>query len=89
MYVDGAIGDCKDKNVVLVDDIVDTAGTIVKAANLIKENGAASVRAIASHCIMSGPASERVMASALDEIIFADSIPFRGNCPKLRQLSAS
>ena len=75
--------------VVLVDDIVDTAGTIVKAANLIKENGAASVRAIASHCILSGPASERVMASALDEIIFTDSIPFRGNCPKLRQLSAS
>ncbi|MBQ2877329.1 MAG: ribose-phosphate pyrophosphokinase, partial [Bacteroidaceae bacterium] len=61
------IGDVEGKNVVLVDDIVDTAGTISKAANLMMENGALSVRAIASHCIMSGNASERVRESAMTE----------------------
>ena len=54
------IGDVKDKNVILIDDMVDTAGTITKAADIMKETGARSVRAIASHCVMSGPASERV-----------------------------
>ena len=81
------IGDCVGKNVVLIDDMVDTAGTIVKAANIIKDMGAASVRAVASHCVMSGSASVRVMNSALDEIVFTDSIPFKGSCPKLKQLS--
>ena len=69
------IGDVKGMDVVLVDDIVDTAGTITKAADLIMANGANSVRAIASHCIMSGPADERVEASALSEMVFTDSIP--------------
>mgnify|MGYP001744573953 FL=1 len=54
------IGDVKDKNVIIVDDMVDTAGTITKAADVMKEAGAKSVRAIASHCVMSGPATERV-----------------------------
>ena len=83
------IGDCVNKNVVLVDDMVDTAGTIVKAANIIKESGAASVRAIASHCLMSRPATERVMSSALEEIVFTDSIPFYRCCPKLKQISVA
>ena len=83
------IGDCEGKNVVLIDDMVDTAGTIVKAANLIKESGATSVRAIASHCVMSGPASDRVMDSALEEIVFTDSIPFNRYCAKLKQLSVA
>ena len=83
------IGDCVGKDVVLVDDMVDTAGTIVKAANLIKASGASSVRAIASHCVMSGPASERVMESALEEIVFTDSIPFNKHCPKVKQLSVA
>lgn len=61
------IGDVEGMDVVLVDDIVDTAGTITKAADLIMSRGANSVRAIASHCIMSGPADERVQASALKE----------------------
>jgi hypoxanthine phosphoribosyltransferase len=52
------IGDVKNKNVILIDDMVDTAGTITKAADIMKEAGAISVRAIASHCVMSGPASE-------------------------------
>ncbi len=81
------IGDVKDKNVVLVDDIVDTAGTISKAANLMIENGAKSVRAIASHCIMSGNASERVRESSLTEIVFTNSIPYNKSCPKVKQLS--
>lgn len=83
------IGDCKGKDVILIDDMVDTAGTIVKAANLIKESGAASVRAVASHCVMSGPATDRVMESALEEIVFTDSIPFTKICPKVKQLSVA
>lgn len=61
------IGDVKNKNVILIDDMVDTAGTITKAADIMKEAGAISVRAIASHCVMSGPASERVQNSGLEE----------------------
>lgn len=83
------IGDCDGKDVVLIDDMVDTAGTIVKAANLIKVSGAASVRAIATHCVMSGPAPERVLESALEEIVFTDSIPFNKECPKVKQLSVA
>ena len=81
------IGDVKGMDVVLVDDMVDTAGTITKAADLIKSMGANSVRALASHCIMSGPADERVSNSQLEEIVFTDSIPYQGNCKKIKQLS--
>lgn len=83
------IGDVKGKNVVLVDDMVDTAGTITKAADLMKQAGALSVRACASHCVMSGPASERVQNSALDEIVFTDSIPYSNRCAKVKQLSVA
>lgn len=83
------IGDVKGMDVVLVDDIVDTAGTITKAADLIMSHGANSVRAIASHCIMSGPADERVEKSALKEMVFTDSIPYRGHCDKVKELSVS
>lgn len=83
------IGDVKGMDVILVDDIVDTAGTICKAADIIMENGANSVRAIASHCIMSGPANERVEASSLKEILFTDSIPYKGNCDKVKQISVA
>ena len=81
------IGDVKDMDVVLVDDMVDTAGTIPKAADLIKSKGARSVRALASHCIMSGPADERVENSQLEEMVFTDSIPYTGSCSKVKQLS--
>ena len=83
------IGDVKDKDVVLVDDMVDTAGTITKAANLMIENGAKSVRALASHAIMSDPASKRVDESALVEMIFTDSIPFTKECKKATIISIS
>ena len=83
------IGDVTGKDVVLVDDMVDTAGTITKAADLIMKMGARSVRACASHCVMSGPASERVQNSALEEIIFTDSIPYSNRCAKVKQLSVA
>lgn len=83
------IGDVQGADVVLLDDIVDTAGTITKAAQLMMENGARSVRAIASHCIMSDPASQRITDSPLVEMIFTDSIPYRGECKKVKQISVA
>ena len=83
------IGEVEGKNVVIVDDLVDTAGTITKAADLMIEAGAKSVRACASHCVMSGPASDRVQASALEEIVFTDSIPYTQRCAKVKQISVA
>ena len=83
------IGEVKGKNVVIVDDMVDTAGTITKAADLMKQAGALSVRACASHCVMSGPASERVQDSAIEEMVFTDSIPYTKRCSKVKQLSVA
>ena len=83
------IGDVKGKNVVIVDDMVDTAGSITKAAAIMKQEGALSDRAIATHCIMSGPATERVDASALEEMVFTDSIPYYGGSKKVVQLSCA
>lgn len=83
------IGDVKDKDVILVDDIVDTAGTICKAADLMIKNGARSVRAIASHAVLSDPATERIDASALSEMIFTDSIPLRKHSDKIRIVSVA
>lgn len=82
------IGDVFDANVILIDDMVDTAGTITKAADLMKKNGARSVRAYASHGVMSGPANERVEDSAIEEMVFTDSIHYdKKKCKKVRQLS--
>ena len=83
------IGEVEGKNVVIIDDMVDTAGTITKAADLMKASGAKTVRACASHCVMSGPASERVQNSALEEIVFTDSIPYTQRCAKVKQLSVA
>ncbi|MBR5699158.1 MAG: ribose-phosphate pyrophosphokinase [Prevotella sp.] len=83
------IGDVVGKNVVIIDDMVDTAGTITKAADLMIASGAKSVRACASHCVMSGPASDRVQESALEEIVFTDSIPYTNRCSKVKQLSVA
>ena len=69
------IGDVKDKNVILVDDIIDTAGTIVKAGQLIMDNGAKSVRAFATHAVCSGPAMERLANSVFEAVVVPDSIP--------------
>jgi ribose-phosphate pyrophosphokinase len=83
------IGEVEGKNVVIIDDMVDTAGTITKAADLMKQAGAKTVRACASHCVMSGPASDRVQESALEEIVFTDSIPYTQRCAKVKQLSVA
>ena len=85
------IGDVQGKNVVIVDDIVDTAGTICKAGDAMMEAGAKSVRALASHCVMSGDAPVRVDNSCLEEIVFTNSIPYRNSvpCKKLKQLSVA
>jgi ribose-phosphate pyrophosphokinase len=75
------IGDVKGKNVVIVDDMVDTAGTLCKAADVMMENGALSVRAICTHPVLSGQAYERIEASALKELIVTDSIPLKEGRP--------
>ena len=77
----------KDAEYILIDDMVDTAGTITKAANLMMSWGAKSVRAIASHAVMSDPASQRVQDSQLTEMIFTDSIPYTKECDKVHILS--
>ncbi|MGL4292979.1 MAG: ribose-phosphate pyrophosphokinase [Bacteroidales bacterium] len=81
------IGDVKGKNVILIDDMVDTAGTITKSADLMISMGALSVRAITSHAVMSDPATERVEKSQLEEIIFTDSIPYKKECDKVHVIS--
>ncbi len=84
------IGDVRGMDVLLIDDIVDTAGgTITKAADLIMDNGASSVRAIASHAVMSDPASSRIDKSKLKELIFTDSIPYPRKSDKVKILSVA
>lgn len=82
------IGDVAGKNVIIMDDMADTAGTLCKAANLMMEKGAKSVRAIVSHGVMSGKACENIMNSSLESLVFTDSIPFdTARCPKVKVLS--
>jgi len=83
------IGDVTGKNVVLVDDMVDTAGTLTKAADLMMERGALSVRAICTHSILSGNAYERLENSKLEELIVTDSIAVSQESPKIRVLSCA
>lgn len=83
------IGDVQGKNVVLVDDMVDTAGTLTKAADLMMERGALSVRAICTHAILSGNAYERIEKSQLAELIVTDSIPSKQQSDKIRVLSCA
>lgn len=83
------IGDVTGKNVVLVDDMVDTAGTLTKAADLMMERGALSVRAICTHPILSGNAYERINDSKLEELITTDSIPLKEQNDKIRVLSCA
>jgi ribose-phosphate pyrophosphokinase len=83
------IGDVTGKNVVLVDDMVDTAGTLTKAADLMIERGALSVRAICTHPILSGSAYERLENSKLEELIVTDSIPLKQESEKIRVLTCA
>ena len=83
------IGDVKGKNVILVDDMVDTAGTLTKAADLMIKRGAISVRAICTHALLSGNAYEKIEASKLEELIVTDSILPRISHPKVKVLSCA
>ncbi|MBL0050770.1 MAG: ribose-phosphate pyrophosphokinase [Bacteroidetes bacterium] len=80
------IGNVKGKDVVLVDDIIDTAGTMTKSAEMLMEQGANSVRAFCTHPVLSGPAYERIEASPLTEIIVCDTIPLKNPMPKIKVL---
>lgn len=81
------IGDVEGMDVVLVDDMVDTAGTITKAAELLKQKGAKTVRAIATHAVLSGPAYDRINNSALEELIVSNTIPQKQESSKIKVLS--
>jgi ribose-phosphate pyrophosphokinase len=87
------IGDVSGRTCILQDDIIDTAGTIVKAANALKANGAARVFACAVHGVLSGPAIERLEAAPLDQVIITNTIPLQSEkakcCTKIRQLSVA
>jgi ribose-phosphate pyrophosphokinase len=83
------IGDVEGKDVVLVDDLADTAGTISKAANLIKDKGANSVRAICTHPILSGKAYENIENSALEELIVSDTIQLKQENAKIKVLTVA
>jgi len=86
------IGDVKDQTCVIVDDMIDTAGTLCQAANALKEHGASAVYACASHPVLSGPAIDRIMDSCLEQVIITNTIPVDGKleeCPKLKQLSVA
>jgi ribose-phosphate pyrophosphokinase len=83
------IGNVEGKNVILVDDMVDTAGTLTKAADLMKERGALSVRAICTHALLSGDAYEKIEQSQLEELIVTDSIPPKVSHPKVKVLSCA
>ncbi|NOY49513.1 MAG: ribose-phosphate pyrophosphokinase [Chlorobi bacterium] len=83
------IGDVEGKDVVLVDDIIDTAGTITKAADLIKSHGAKTVRAFCTHPLFSGNAYERINSSVFDEVVVTDTIPLKQHSDKIRVLSTA
>ena len=81
------IGDVKGKHAILVDDIVDSGGTLCKAADAILDAGALSVRAYITHGVLSNGANKRIDASQLDELVISDSIPYEGKSSKIRQVS--
>jgi ribose-phosphate pyrophosphokinase len=86
------IGEIDGRNCVIMDDMIDTAGTLVKAAEVLKERGAQKVFAYCTHAVFSGPAIERIRASQLDEVVITDTIPLNDagvKCSKVRQLSVA
>ena len=86
------IGETEGRNCVIMDDMIDTAGTLVKAAEVLKARGAKSVYAYCTHAVFSGPAIERIRASMLDEVVITNTIPMTDAakvCPKVRQLSVA
>jgi len=83
------IGDVSGKDVLIIDDMCDTAGTLTKAADLLIDKGALSVRAFCTHAVLSGPAYERINSSKLTELIVTDTIPLQGESEKIRVISVA
>jgi len=83
------IGDVEGKDVILIDDMIDTAGTMTHGANALKERGATSVMAYATHGVLSGPAFDRIKNSSLDELIITNTIPLKKECNKITVLDTS
>jgi len=80
------VGDVHGKSCLIIDDIIDTAGTLVKTVDALIENGAASVHACASHAVLSGPAIERIAASRIEQVVVTDTIPLREAAQKLSKI---
>ncbi|MEP6512507.1 MAG: ribose-phosphate pyrophosphokinase [Parafilimonas sp.] len=83
------IGDVTERNVILIDDICDTGGTLTKSAGLLKENGAISIRALCTHPVLSGNAYENIENSVLQELVVCDTIPLKKQCSKIKVLSVA
>jgi len=83
------IGNVEGADVVLVDDLIDTGGTLCKAAQLIMDKGAKSVRAVVTHPVLSGKAYENIQHSVLTELLITDTIPLKGQCDKIKVLSVA
>jgi ribose-phosphate pyrophosphokinase len=83
------VGDVEGRNVILLDDIVDTGGTLCKAAQIIMDNGALSVRAMVTHPLLSGNSYENIEKSALEELVVTDTIPLHKESPKIRVISTA
>ena len=83
------IGDVAGKDVILIDDMIDTAGTIVKAAGAFKEQGAKSVSAFCTHAVLSGPAYERIESGTLDGLVVTDTIPLKQESDRIKVISVA
>ncbi|WP_104760996.1 ribose-phosphate pyrophosphokinase [Helicobacter cetorum] len=83
------IGSAQGRDVILVDDMIDTAGTMCKAAEALKKQGATSVMALGTHAVLSGPAIKRIKESMLDEVVVSNSIPLAQKCDKITTLSVA
>ena len=81
------IGDVSDRDVILIDDICDTGGTLAKSAALMKEKGARSVRALCTHPVLSGNAYKNIENSVLEELVVCDTIPVKPGCNKIKVVS--
>jgi ribose-phosphate pyrophosphokinase len=83
------IGEVEGKDVIIIDDMCDTAGTLTKAADLLMDKGARSVRAFCTHAVLSGPAYERINNSQITELIVTDTIPLNGKSDKIRVITVA